>query len=245
MSYVVFFSGLFFTYGWAFAIFFLVITKSAQLVILAIGSSFFWLLSILLASMIVAMIPPIRDAYAWIIPVSVILQEVARYGFCHLYYKAYSKLSFGSTRDDTTKPSNFLSALTVGWGFGFTSSLILYTSIMWGSTGPGFFPTPACKSISVFHIGSLNAQAFIMLHVLWTIIGFDAYLRRTWWKIGFILVSHLLASFLTLFNLHGGSCLGSILGVYAVLGFVGIATWKVITTNNTLLLYSKNSAPIN
>eukprot|EP01121_Diplochlamys_sp_Union-15-3_P017708 TRINITY_DN628_c0_g1_i1.p1 TRINITY_DN628_c0_g1~~TRINITY_DN628_c0_g1_i1.p1 ORF type:complete len:276 (-),score=35.55 TRINITY_DN628_c0_g1_i1:48-815(-) len=233
MSYVVFFSGLFWSYAWALALFICVISKSAQLVILAIGSCFFWLISMLVASIVIN-IPGLKHIYLWIIPISVIFQELGRFVFWKLYYKAYSKLSFGN---DDTKPSNFVSALTIGWGFGFCSALVLYTSLMWASSGPGYYATPACESISVFHIGGLISQAFVLLHVMWSIIGYDAYLKKIWWKIAFIFVTHLGASFLTLFNMKGGNCIGSVVGIYCVLIVVIGATWRFMTTPNSLLSY--------
>jgi hypothetical protein len=57
------------------------------LLIMFVASAFFWLLSVLLASLLWLAIPPLKDVHAFTIPISVMIQEGFRYGLLKLYDK--------------------------------------------------------------------------------------------------------------------------------------------------------------
>jgi len=217
----------------ALAIFVQVLASNARLLILTIGSSFFWLLSILLASIWWVIIPPLRNVFYWSVIWSILFQE----GFRFLFFKLYSKAEAGFIKKEqttklTTHPDNFQAAIAFGFGSGITHSFISYISILWESLGPGTYFTSSCPSISVFVLSSLFSFCFIMFHILWSLVGFDGYRERNFKKMGSVVACHFLASFITLLNQV--NCAASIvLELLLLIGF-SIFTWFIMLKSTSL-----------
>jgi len=231
MGYLMFFGCLFIALAPPTAIFTLVIAKSPRLIILTIGSSFFWLLSILLASIWWKIIAPLQNNYYWIIPWSVLFQEITRFGFYKLYTRAEKGFVAQRTQQTahlTTHPDELMASLALGLGIGITHSMISYITVMWESSGPAAAFSPACPSVNLFLTSALLSLCFILMNVFWTIISFDGFRRRSWMKMGGVVLSHLVASFLSLLNLQGGSCYASIILEYGLLAILGIVTWIIV-----------------
>jgi len=125
MGYLMFFGCLFIALAPPTAIFSLVISQNPRLIILTIGGSFFWLLSILIASVWWSIIAPLQNVYYWIIPWSVLFQEAIRFAF--FFYKLYTKAEKGfvakrtqQTAHLTTHPDELKASLALGLGIGIT-----------------------------------------------------------------------------------------------------------------------------
>jgi len=229
-----FFGCLFIALSPAVAVFVLVVAKSPRLIILTIGSSFFWLISILLASIWWKIISPFQSVYYWIIPWSVLFQELIRFAFYKLYMKA--EKGFVAKRSQqtahlTTHPDELKASLALGLGMGLTHSFITYVTVLWEAIGPASSFSPACPNVNLFLTSALLSLCFILLNVFWTIISFDGFRRRSWLKMGGVVGSHLIASFLTLLNVKGGSCYTAIILEFILLAVVGIATWIIVGRN--------------
>eukprot|EP01118_Nematostelium_gracile_P006152 TRINITY_DN1978_c0_g1_i1.p1 TRINITY_DN1978_c0_g1~~TRINITY_DN1978_c0_g1_i1.p1 ORF type:complete len:133 (+),score=22.76 TRINITY_DN1978_c0_g1_i1:53-451(+) len=106
--------------------------------------------------------------------------------------------------------------------------LITYVPVLWEAIGPAAAFSPACPSVNLFMTSGLIAHAFGMLNVLWTIISFDGFQKRSWKQIVGVIVSHLAASMLTLLNVNGGSCYAAIILVFVVLAITAVATWIIV-----------------
>jgi len=229
-----FFGCLFIALAPPTAIFSLIIAQNPRLIILTIGGSFFWLLSILIASIWWSIIAPLQNVYYWIIPWSVLFQEAIRFIFYKLYTKAEKGFVAKRTQQTshlTTHPDELKASLALGLGIGITHSLITYVTVMWEASGPAAAFSPACPSVNLFLTSALLSLCFILLNVFWTIISFDGFRRRSWLKMIGVVVSHLIASFLSMLNVKGGSCYTSIILLYVVLGLVGIASWIIVGRN--------------
>jgi anterior pharynx defective protein 1 len=236
MGYLLFFGCLFIAFGPAFATFVLVLIKNPQLVIISIGSSFFWLCSLLIASIWWYIIPPLRYSFFWVIPWTIFFQEALRI----VFYKLYSKGEIGlvnSTKTShlTSHPDHLKTALAFGVGSGVTDSLITYISILWESTGPGTYMSPSCPSISLFLLSSIYSLFFVLFHIFWAILSFDSWRKRDWKKLGAVAGTHLVASLLTLLNLPGGNCFASLFLLFGLLVGVGIWTFLTILKHSTLV----------
>jgi len=231
MGYLMFFGCLFIALGPPAAIFSLIVAKSPRLIILTIGSSFFWLVSILLASIWWKIIAPLQTVYYWIVPWSVIFQELTRFAFYKLYLKAEKGFVVKRNQQTahlTTHPDELKASLALGLGIGITHSLITYVTVMWEAAGPASAFSPACPSVNLFLTSALMSLCFILLNVFWTIISFDGLRQKSWSKMAGVVGSHFLASFLSLLNMKGGSCYTAIILEYVLLGAVGIATWIIV-----------------
>jgi len=244
MTYVLFFGSLFVTFGPALALFLLVISRNNQLIILTIGGSFFWLLSVLVASIWWYIIPPLRQAYWFVIPFSVFFQELGRYIFYRLYAWAFYRQLDSRHREQITanprlqslsvKPNNVAASVAAGVGSGVTYALVMYISVLWESTGPGSAFSPACPGTSLFIISAILALGFVLLHIFQSIVAFEAFRLKS--LLGMVVVwgSHIVASLLSLANLPGGSCPGSIVPIYLVMGGVAVVAMLSILRSNSL-----------
>jgi len=241
MTYVVFFGSLFVTFGPALALFLVVISRSNQLIIISIGGSFFWLLSILLASIWWYIIPPLREAYWFVIPFSVFFQELGRYVFYRLYTWAFFRhqeqhrervAANPRLQSLSAKPDNIAASVAVGVGSGVTYALVMYTSVLWEAMGPGSLFSPACPGTSLFIISAIIALGFVLLHIFQSIIAFEAFRLKSKPRMAVVWSSHLAASLLSLANLPGGSCAGSIVPIYLIVAAVGgFAIYSILHSN--------------
>jgi len=227
-----FFGCLFVTFSPALAIFLLVITASNQLIILTIGGSFFWLLSILLSSIWWFIIPPLRSSYWWVVPFSVLFQELVRYGFFRVYSWGFRSPAGAQPQPDqplnprlhslTERPNQIAASLAAGLGAGVTYALIMYTSILWEASGPGALFSAACPKTSLFMVSAVISLCFVLLHIFQSIIAFEAFRLKSYPRMVVVWASHTVASLLSLANLPGGSCGGSLLPILGVTLATGI-----------------------
>jgi len=170
-----------------------------------------------------------------IIPFTVTFQEFARFGFWWIYVRTFKQ---GVFKDDPSKPSDFMTALTVGWGFATTNAFISYISSLSHFTGPGFLPAPACQTVSIFYVMALIELVYGLMHLCWSLLAFEGYNSRTWWLPAFVYVSHLISSTLTytLNNDSTGGCLvGSVSTTYIfALIVLGVTVWKFHGNNGLI-----------
>jgi len=172
--------------------------------------------------------------YYWIIPWSVLFQEAIRFGFFRLYTKAekgFVSKRVQQTAHLTSHPDEMKASLALGLGIGITHCLITYVTVLWEASGPAAAFSPACPAVNLFLTSALISLCFVLLNVFWTIISFDGFRKKSWWKMGGVVVSHLVASFLTMLNLKGGSCYTSIILLYVLLSLVSIVCWITVAKN--------------
>jgi len=231
MGYAMFFGCFFIALGPAAAIFYYNVSHSPQLIILTIGSAFFWVLSIFLTSIWWYIIPPLRDIYIWTIIWAVGFQELFRFLFLYLYQKAEKSATSKSSKTAhlMTHPDNLNTAIAFGLGAGVVQCMITYVSILWEAIGPGSYFAPSCPSVNIFILSALHAFIFILLHVLWSIVAFDGYRTGSKLQMGLTVTCHYVASILTLLNLPGGSCVAALLLSFALLVGWAFYTWRVLT----------------
>jgi len=240
MGFLTFFACSLLAFGPALALFLVFLLNRAPLIVLCLGSSLFWIVSIILSSIIWYEALPFRTSFAFVIPFSVLVQEAMRWAFYQLFCltkttlsKSVSAHSSGVTVEKALDP--FGSSIAIGLGFGLTHAVVMYGSILVESTGPGTLLAPGCKDISIFVLSAFFSSAFIMMHVLLSLISFDVFRKgntRRSCAIGssIIVGAHLAMSFLTLLNQEGGSCLSSMLLVSCVLIILGIHAVTVVFT---------------
>jgi len=235
MGLSMFFGCIFIAYSPAFAIFLFGIMGSPRLVILCIGSAFFWLLGILFSSIWWFIIPPLRTAFFWTIPWSVFFQELFRFLFFYLYVRAEKGfVRAHQTARLTTHPDDLRASLALGLGSGVTHSMVTYLSILWDATGPGTYFSPSCPSVSLFLISALLSFCFILFHVLWSIVAFEGFREKNYKKMGGVVACHLVASLLTLLNLPGGSCVASVILLFLLLIASAVVSWILISRSTSL-----------
>merc|ERR1719242_1697465 len=160
--------------------FILTIAHDPVRVIILILSAFFWLLSLLLSSMLWIAVVPLKDKLAFGLVFSVLFQETFRILIYILLRKADTFMK-KLTENEQTKI--------------FANRHILSYVVGPGTVGL-FDETPK----EFFMISAVICLCMILLNTFWGILAFDAMDKKKWINLGFVWLSHLLVSCLTLLN---------------------------------------------
>lgn len=186
-------------FGCPMAMFMLTVAKDPVRIIILIASAFFWLLSLLMSSLLWFVVIPLRKYLVFGLVFSVIFQELFR--FC--YYKILRKAEVGLkkvTEADAQISNRQTLSYVSGLGFGLMSGAFSLVNVLADSIGPG---TVGIKGDSdmFFITSAFTTLAFILLHTFWGIIFFQAMDYARYWKIALIILIHMTVSLLTLLNI--------------------------------------------
>ncbi|XP_046400044.1 gamma-secretase subunit Aph-1 [Ischnura elegans] len=199
MTLMEFFGCTFIAFGPPLAMFTFTIAKDPIRIIILIASAFFWLLSLLLSSILWFLVIPLKSYLAFGLVFSVLFQELFRF----LIYKLLCKAEMGLRRvtDAGTHASNskHVLAYVSGLGFGVMSGAFSLVNVLADAIGPAtmglrdgtdmFFVTSAATSLCI-----------ILLHTFWGVIFFSAVDKNNYLQLLWVLGSHMLVSCLTLLN---------------------------------------------
>ncbi|KAJ6221660.1 hypothetical protein RDWZM_000205 [Blomia tropicalis] len=191
------------SFGPPLAMFCIVVAKDPIRIIILISSSFFWLLSLLLSSILWAIVVPLKEHLVFGVTFSVIFQEIFRY----LFYLLLRKAEFGLQKvsdvgtDGNAKVYNDRTQLAFvsGLGFGVISGAFSLINILADSAGPGTVGING-DSQYFFLCSALTSLAFILFNIFWSIILFYACDHRKKTLIAFVAITHLFATYITFLN---------------------------------------------
>ena len=96
-------------------------------------------------------------------------------------------------------PSNIEIALAIGVGTSFVYALVNVVPVILEGAGPGTIFAPGCP-MSIYHAFSVQGLFFVLFHILWTIMGFLAYEKRSVLQTIMLLCWHFAASAVTALN---------------------------------------------
>ncbi|XP_055948499.1 gamma-secretase subunit Aph-1-like [Argiope bruennichi] len=202
MTVMEFFGCAMIAFGPSAAMLAITIAKDPIRIIILISSAFFWLLSLLLSSILWNVVVPLRKELAFGVVFSVIFQELFRF----LVYKILRKAEVGLKKvqevgaDGPSVSSNRVTlAYVAGLGFGVMSGLFSLINVLADSVGPGTVGLNG-HSRYFFITSAFTTLAFTLLHTFWGVIYFHAWDNRSYAKIAYVFLSHLLISTLTLCN---------------------------------------------
>jgi hypothetical protein len=160
-------------------------------------SAFFWLMSMTLTSLIWSAIPPLHahSSPGWVIvPVGVVLAEVARAAFIRFYFRCERSFSVVSINAIVFPLVDFWSGIAAGVGYGATQSLVYYGPVVARAMGPGTLYAPHCAAFSTLVSAAANAALFNALHVPLMVLAFDAYRLMSPPRIVAVVVLHMAAA---------------------------------------------------
>jgi len=212
-------------FGPSVTLFLCTAAKEAQAVILLITSAFFWLLSLLLSSLVWLAVVPLRKHLAFTLVFSVLFQEVLRILFVLLVKKTNVALSRIS-RETTDLFHGPRYSVIAGLGYGVMSAMFMYVNVLSEASGPGTYYTPGSPSMPIFVSGALQASVMTGLHVCWGLLCSDGVEKRSWPLLLSVTLTHLLVSCLTLMNEAGMSPLYAIIFSYLALILIGAYTFR-------------------
>ncbi|KAI1319989.1 gamma secretase complex protein [Mortierella claussenii] len=151
MTLLTFFGCALTAYGPGLTIFFGCIAPNAQLVILMVSSAFFWLLSLLLASVIWFLATGSRQTYTSTIIYTVLLQELFRWFLYLLINRAEQGLNMVASHPKS-KFNRSGYAFSAGIGFGLMFGIISFITQLVQSLGPGVLMCVSCPNVSLYFI---------------------------------------------------------------------------------------------
>lgn len=200
MTVAEFFGCAFLAFGPAAAMFCFTIAHDPMRIIILLTASFFWLISLLLSSLIWFAVVPLREKLIFSVFFSVLIQELFRYGIYLTLRKAERGLR--EVADNITVMSKHMLAYVSGLGFGITSGAFALVNILADAAGPA---TMGLKggSENFFLSSAAHTQCMILLNVFWSVIFFNGCDKRKYEQIIFVTVSHLFVSCMTLWNSSG------------------------------------------
>ncbi|KAG5835098.1 gamma-secretase subunit Aph-1b-like [Anguilla rostrata] len=236
MTLAVFFGCAFIAFGPAFALFIFTIARDPLRVIILIAGAFFWLLSLLLSSLVWFIAVKAsnsedlrlqRDLLIFGVTFSVVLQEVFRFAYYRLLRKANEGLA-SISEDDHSPISVQQMAYVAGLGFGIMSGAFSIINILSDTLGPGtigifgdsqyYFISSACMTLAV-----------TLLHTFWGVVFFDGCERKRWWAVAVVVCLHLLVSGLSFLNPFYSGCLPPVYIITALM-----AAWAFFSSGGSL-----------
>ncbi|NWV82838.1 APH1A secretase, partial [Dasyornis broadbenti] len=213
MGAAVFFGCAAIAFGPAAALVLLTVAPEPLRVIVLVAGAFFWLLSLLAASLlwfVSVQLSGREDAALLLLgaAAAVLLQELCRFGCFKLLKKADEGLA--TLSEDGRSPISLRQmAYVSGLSFGIISGVFSVTNILADSAGPGTVGIHG-DSPYYFITSAFLTMALVLLHTFWGIIFFDACERRRAGGLGLVVGSHLLTSGLTFLNPWYEASLGPI-----------------------------------
>ena len=201
MTVAAFFGCAFTAFGPALAMFVLTIAQDPVRVIILILSAFFWLLSLLLSSLLWFAVVPLKDTLAFGLVFSVLFQETFRVLIYLLLRKADAFMKKITENEDTHIFDNrHILSYVVGLGFGMMSGAFSMVNVLADSIGPGTIGLMDNAPKDFFMVSAVLCLCMILLNTCWGVIAFDALDKQKWPNLIYVWVSHLVVSCLTLLN---------------------------------------------
>ena len=201
MTVTAFFGCALTAYGPALAMFVLTIAHDPVRVIILILSAFFWLLSLLLSSLLWFAVIPLKETLAFGLVFSVLYQETFRVLIYILLRKADAFMKKLTENEETKIFANrHILSYVVGLGFGMMSGIFSLINVLADSVGPGTVGLMNSTPKDFFMVSAVLCLCSIFLNTFWGVIAFDALDRKKWVNLAAVWVSHLAVSCLTLLN---------------------------------------------
>lgn len=236
MTAAVFFGCTFIAFGPAVSLFVFTIAREPLRVIFLIAGAFFWLVSLLLASLVWFISVQISNQESasqqkglliFGVVLSVLLQETFRFAYYKLLKKANEGL-LALSQEETMPISVRQLAFVSGLGFGFMSGAFSVVNILADSVGPGTVGIHG-DSQHYFLSSAFMTMAIILLHMFWGVIFFDGCEKQRWLAVAAVVISHLVVSCLTFQN---PQYVSSLVPTYVIMVFMGV--WAFYTAGGSL-----------
>lgn len=225
MTVMEFFGCTFLAFGPPFAMFLFTIVQDPVRIIILIAAAFFWLLSLLLSSLVWFAVVPLQKDLIFGVTFSVFFQEAFRYIIYKILRKAESGLMKITDDSATLIDNKHILAYVSGLGFGIISGAFALVNILADALGPGTMGLRAGNEM-FFLSSSAITLCFILLHTFWSVIFFNGFDNKNKLQISYVLITHLLASGLTLFNRYQIYS-ATLIPLYSIALVTGIYAFKV------------------
>ena len=192
VNWPLFFGCILLGFGPLASLFFLVVAKRAQLVIIALSGAFLWLVAILVTASLWHLVPPLTTSLAATIPTGVVVHEGFRLLFFYLYTRTEVAVARVTTASHPLPLNDITSSLAGGVGFALMHALLMFGSLVGSSTGSrGAAFATSCDMIPLILAAASSTLALTVLDVALMIVAFDGYRHRSILSIGAVLGIHM------------------------------------------------------
>uniref|UniRef100_A0A914WNS6 Gamma-secretase subunit Aph-1 n=1 Tax=Plectus sambesii TaxID=2011161 RepID=A0A914WNS6_9BILA len=207
---------------WVFVVF---IARDPLRIILFVLGAFFWLVSLLLSSILWYAVVPLRQTLVFGLFFSIAFQELFRYLYFFVLKRAQrglDKLSASGMHIagvHSLKNARHMLAVVCGLGMGTMAGMFLLVNVIADFSGEGTAGFPASvyvANVTVpfrghgnYHfclMSTLSAGILILTHIAWTVVFWDGCHKKgsavpTWW-VGLVIVilSHYVSSAISFYN---------------------------------------------
>ncbi|XP_077978258.1 gamma-secretase subunit Aph-1-like [Glandiceps talaboti] len=192
------FGATFIAFGPVFAMFIITIAREPVKIIVMIAGSFFWLLALLLSSLLWYIVVPLRDELAFALVFSVLFQE----GFRWAYYKILRKADDGMQQFGDAGHSLISKNQTgyvAGLGFGVMNGAMSYVNILADNSGPGTVGINGDPELFLLTSAILTC-CFTLLHTFWGVVFFYGMDKKKYVMVISVVATHMFVSCMTLLN---------------------------------------------
>jgi len=220
-----FFGCAFIAFGAPLAMFAFTIAPDPIRIIILIASAFFWLLSLLISSLLWFAVIPLRNTLAFGLVFSVAFQELFRFFIYKLLRNAEGGLKKVTDNNAQIINNKHILAYVAGLGFGLMSGAFSLVNVLAASIGPGTMGLRG-DSDHFFLSSAALTLCFILLHTFWGVISFYALDTKNFYQLTFVFVAHLLVSCLTLMNKYQWYA-ATIIPAYVVLAITTVLAYRV------------------
>ncbi|XP_055917755.1 gamma-secretase subunit Aph-1 [Eupeodes corollae] len=200
MTLAEFFGCTLIAFGPALHMFIFTIAHDPVRIIILIAAAFFWLLSLLISSLLWFSVVPLREHLAFGVTFSILFQECFRY----FIYKILRSTENGlrEVADDSRVTDNkHILAYVSGLGFGIISAAFALVNVLADMTGPATMGLKGGTQV-FFVVSAAQALSVILLHTFWSVIFFNAMDTSKYLHIAYVICTHLLVSGITLLNAY-------------------------------------------
>ncbi|XP_005097803.1 gamma-secretase subunit Aph-1 [Aplysia californica] len=235
MTLMEFFGCAFIAFGPPFALFLFTIARDPMRVIVLIASGFFWLLALLISSILWYAVVPLKGQLAFGLVFSVLFQEAFRFLFYKTLRMADAGLLMVSQRSENEHvdirdfSNKHIMAYVSGLGFGLIAGAFSIINVLADMSGPGTIGIMG-DSKYFFWCSAFLTLCFILLHTVWGVIFFAALDRKRYIPAALVVAAHMLISCLTLLNQQSSNTnstiyLASLLPAYLLLAVSSVAAF--------------------
>lgn len=216
MSFVSFFGPFLLGTGPLIVIFCLTIARKSFVVLLTLASAFYWLLILLIISVLFRAFTPLSDdllSLSLALLVSVGIEQCANWGVYGIHSKLVTLLSLMGRRTGHRFTSIDAIWLSFGIGFGhaLTHSLFFFVSLLEAMDHDAtLYDFETCPKLSIFNAAALSTLGFCLFHVFSTIVFLNGFPKSNKMQISLPPITHFIASLATLINSKENGCLISI-----------------------------------
>ncbi|CAH0473102.1 unnamed protein product [Peronospora belbahrii] len=211
VNWPLFFGCIFLAFGPLAALFFILVAKRAQLVIIALSGAFLWLVAILVTATLWQLLPFLKTSLSATIPVAVLVQEAFRMLFFYLYTRTEMAVKRVTTSSHQLPLNDITSSLAGGVGFSLMHALLMFGSLVGSSTGlRGAAFSSSCEYIPLIFSAALSTLALTVHDIALMVIAFHGYRQRSVVLISTVFVIHMGVALSALANMDTNGCFISI-----------------------------------